>query len=389
MSVPVALLPVPRMQFFDASGTPLAGGLVYTYNAGTSTPAPTYTDSTGTVLNANPVVLDAGGEAQIWLADQSYRIAVANSSNVQQWMTDNVSAYQILQSAQNITLAGVTSDPPVAAGELGYRSDLARIRFANTAWDSIPGLATVDTFSNKTLDVTQNTIKTATNVAGHYLRNNAANYVDSPILAGDYPVFLPSGPTHAIGAVPDPGSTAGITRFLREDATWQNLGGIGYKIENITTVPVTVANADLLIHPLIAFSLPANELGINQALRFRGSGKFSISGFSGAATPVIGLSFDGTFVISIPCQISQGTVIPWAFDATYVQASVGTSGSMVGFIFIQSFLISPTNGMPTTTQNSFVYNTTLPHMVGLSIQWDSLTGTRTITQESLIVERLG
>jgi hypothetical protein len=34
------------------------------------------------------------------------------------------------------------------------------------------------------------------------------------------PVFGPSGSTHAVGAVPDPGATAGSTRFLREDGTW-------------------------------------------------------------------------------------------------------------------------------------------------------------------------
>lgn len=33
-------------------------------------------------------------------------------------------------------------------------------------------------------------------------------------------VFIASGPSHASGLVPDPGSTAGTTRFLREDATW-------------------------------------------------------------------------------------------------------------------------------------------------------------------------
>ncbi len=34
------------------------------------------------------------------------------------------------------------------------------------------------------------------------------------------PVFVASGSGHSIGAVPDPGATAGNTRFLREDGTW-------------------------------------------------------------------------------------------------------------------------------------------------------------------------
>ena len=40
-------------------------------------------------------------------------------------------------------------------------------------------------------------------------------------------VFGPSGPRHAEGIVPDPGATAGATKFLREDATWQVPGGGG------------------------------------------------------------------------------------------------------------------------------------------------------------------
>ena len=40
----------------------------------------------------------------------------------------------------------------------------------------------------------------------------------------DYPVFGSSGSAHARGAVPDPGATPGILRFLREDGTWNTAG---------------------------------------------------------------------------------------------------------------------------------------------------------------------
>jgi lysophospholipase L1-like esterase len=40
------------------------------------------------------------------------------------------------------------------------------------------------------------------------------------ITPASLPVFAASGAGHAIGAVPDPGPTAGTTRFLREDGTW-------------------------------------------------------------------------------------------------------------------------------------------------------------------------
>lgn len=40
-------------------------------------------------------------------------------------------------------------------------------------------------------------------------------------------VFHASGPSHSTGIVPDPGASAGSTKFLREDATWAVPGGGG------------------------------------------------------------------------------------------------------------------------------------------------------------------
>jgi len=87
----VALTPVPRIQFFDINGKPLAGGKVFTYAAGTTNPQVTYTDSTGLVPAANPIILDAGGFASIWLGALVYKIVVQSSLNVTQYTVDGVS----------------------------------------------------------------------------------------------------------------------------------------------------------------------------------------------------------------------------------------------------------------------------------------------------------
>ena len=85
------LLPNARARFFDYStGAPLAAGKVYTYASGTTTPKSSYTDFGGLTPNANPVILDANGEANIWL-DGSYKIVLKNSADVTQWTVDNVS----------------------------------------------------------------------------------------------------------------------------------------------------------------------------------------------------------------------------------------------------------------------------------------------------------
>jgi hypothetical protein len=47
------------------------------------------------------------------------------------------------------------------------------------------------------------------------------------IVAAGLPVFVASGTGHAPGLVPDPGGSAGATRYLREDATWFTPAGGG------------------------------------------------------------------------------------------------------------------------------------------------------------------
>ena len=73
------------VQNFSAGGIPLSGGLLYTYLAGTTTPSPTYTDSTGATPNANPIVLDASGRpsSEIWILSSAYKFVLMDSlSNV-------------------------------------------------------------------------------------------------------------------------------------------------------------------------------------------------------------------------------------------------------------------------------------------------------------------
>ena len=57
-------------QFFDDNGSPLVGGKLYSYAAGTTTLLATYTTNAGTVANTNPIILNAGGRTpnEIWQA---------------------------------------------------------------------------------------------------------------------------------------------------------------------------------------------------------------------------------------------------------------------------------------------------------------------------------
>jgi hypothetical protein len=88
-----SLAPTPKLQFFDANGAPLAGGLLYTYEAGSTTPLVTYTDSTGVSANTNPITLDSRGEANVWLGADIYKFALYTSvasGSVLIWTVDNI-----------------------------------------------------------------------------------------------------------------------------------------------------------------------------------------------------------------------------------------------------------------------------------------------------------
>ena len=52
-----------------------------------------------------------------------------------------------------------------------------------------------------------------------------ATTLNGAISAAQLPIFHGSGSSHAPGAVPDPGATAGTTRYLREDGTWATVSG--------------------------------------------------------------------------------------------------------------------------------------------------------------------
>src|ERR1051325_656580 len=97
-----SLAPPARQQFFDAAGKPLAGGKLFSYQAGTSTPLSTYSDSSGSA-NPNPLILDSGGFGTIWLGPQAYKLILQNSAGVQQWSTDSITSHNVLPTLTNVT----------------------------------------------------------------------------------------------------------------------------------------------------------------------------------------------------------------------------------------------------------------------------------------------
>jgi hypothetical protein len=109
-------------QGLSPGGQPLAGGRLSTFIAGTSTPQATFTDASLTVPNSNPVVLNASGQASVWLdptlaykyiLKDAFGDVIDQADNVQGTLTEASLTQQFLgkiiypETAQEIA-AGVT-----------------------------------------------------------------------------------------------------------------------------------------------------------------------------------------------------------------------------------------------------------------------------------------
>jgi hypothetical protein len=81
----------PRVQIFDSNGDPVAGALVYFFDAGTTTPRTTYSDDGLSVANAHPVVADSAGRLnQIFLQTGTYKVRITNSAGTTIYEEDDV-----------------------------------------------------------------------------------------------------------------------------------------------------------------------------------------------------------------------------------------------------------------------------------------------------------
>lgn len=102
------LSPSPKMQFFTAAGVPLVGGKLFTYASGTTVPLATYTDSTANFTNANPVILDSRGEANVWFGPSRYTLLLKDSLDNLIWTAAGVNSSPSVQTATIIATAAQT-----------------------------------------------------------------------------------------------------------------------------------------------------------------------------------------------------------------------------------------------------------------------------------------
>jgi hypothetical protein len=96
--------------FLGLDNLPLAGGLLYTYQAGTTTALATYTGVDGLIPCANPIVLGVNGisPTPIWLSStNTYKFVLATSANVVLYTYDNISGIPGAGSVINVPTGGI------------------------------------------------------------------------------------------------------------------------------------------------------------------------------------------------------------------------------------------------------------------------------------------
>lgn len=165
-----AALP-PKLQFFDSNGDPLSGGFLYTYIAGTSTPLATYTDNTGGTPNANPVVLDSRGEADVWLGANSYKFVLKDSDDNTIYTVDNITQPGSSSSGESGWTEHAISDGQSATDLTGETVDLDDYSSAIYEVEIIRGTTCI---AYQTV-VIQDLNGTGRVIEGAYLTNVAVN----------------------------------------------------------------------------------------------------------------------------------------------------------------------------------------------------------------------
>jgi parallel beta-helix repeat protein len=149
MTVSLSAYAGAGVQIFDDAGNPLAGGLIYSYAAGTSTPLATYTTSLGNIANSNPIQLDAAGRTpdEIWLTDGStYKFILRDSTGALIGTYDNIPGVNdptYVNTAISTAVAGIYSNlantADVAKGDalIGFRQSNSAGVFADAVGSTV------------------------------------------------------------------------------------------------------------------------------------------------------------------------------------------------------------------------------------------------------------
>ena len=182
MSVFISALGGAAAQFFDGSGNPLSGGLLYSYAAGTTTPQATYTSSAGSTAHTNPIVLDSAGRVpsgEIWLTGSlNYKFVLRDSAGALIGTYDNLTGINAYGTATQISYTPPFSNS-TATNVSNKLSQMVSVKDFGAVGDGVAN----DTTAIQTA-ITQSAGKTLYFPSGTYVVSTQVNLVSNITLLG-------------------------------------------------------------------------------------------------------------------------------------------------------------------------------------------------------------
>ena len=270
--------------------------------------------------------------------------------------------------------------------------------------DTVSWVLNGTTYSFSPTSFTAPTINVGTLNATTINGGVAASSITGTLNASLLPIFGPSGTSHAAGAVPDPGATAGATRFLREDGTWDVpassggttgalAGGSAYTVPYQTAAgvtsmlssPVTTGTYFLTEAPTASAAVApvwtnaATYLASPPAIggTAAAAGSFtSLSSTSSAVNGNLNMTYNGTASTNMglaQCpSISPGGYCAWTFGynssaGNFIQMGFNHNTNSQGYLFTGVVPMNLISSAYTGTSNSLsVSNSSSSSSVGFS-----------------------
>jgi len=287
---------------------------------------------------------------------------------------------------------------PGAVPDPGATAGTTRVLFEN-GWGNLPGGAVTSvglSAPSSLFSVSGSPVTSSGTLGLAFVNWNANQFFAGPtsggaaapgprsIVPADLPVFVASGGSHAAGIVPDPGSTAGTLKYLREDATFTQIpfsSLTGTSNVALTNAAITWTGPGHIFNNSVTFN---NPLTVNQ-----GNGTDAFTFFRGQDSSPTGnliriKNAAGTtdlFVVDVTgaittgigsgltalnaSNVSSGTLANGRLSAQVVLNNQGNAFSTgLQDLSAATFKVPSSAGYAPTTSGLFGYNSTTNQYVG-------------------------
>ena len=236
MTVNISILAGAGWQFFSDNGVPLSGGKIYTYLAGTTTPATTYTTLNGNIAQSNPIILNSAGrlDQEIWLdTTLNYKFLVKDSNDLLIGTYDNLYGVASAQTLANF-LAQIGNTSNIAQGDalVGFKQANSTSVYTGavgkTVHDKLQDIVSVYDFGATGNGTTDDTVA-----------------IQAALNSGAKQIYFPNG-----------------TFLVSSQGTYATDDGYCVTVPSNATIQGAGAGSKILLHPTLARTSIFNVNGI-------------------------------------------------------------------------------------------------------------------------------